>query len=122
MFQRFRSPRAATSPQREDVTLQQVDLASDISGMASVTDPNLENARVTRCPRPRSRAPSGHVANTGTEFVLSNGTVKAPAAFIFATLDGHIEAWSHKVDRLIGDAEGRARDCLAPGGAWPAHS
>jgi len=51
------------------------------------------------------------VANTGTEFVLSNGTVKPPAAFIFATLDGHIEAWSHKVDRLIGDAEGRARDC-----------
>jgi hypothetical protein len=32
-------------PQREDLTLQQVDMASDISGMASVTDPNLENAR-----------------------------------------------------------------------------
>src|SRR5262249_30995655 len=48
---------------------------------------------------------SGQVANTGTGFVLSNGTVKAPAAFIFATLDGHIEAWSPKVDPLIGNAE-----------------
>ena len=49
--------------------------------------------------------PSGQVANTGTGFVLGNGTVKAPTAFIFATLDGHIEAWSPKVDPLTGDAE-----------------
>ena len=45
------------------------------------------------------------MANTGTGFVLSNGTVGAPAAFIFATLDGHIEAWSPRVDPLIGNAE-----------------
>ena len=45
------------------------------------------------------------MANTGTGFVLSNGTVSAPAAFIFATLDGHIEAWSPRVDPLIGNAE-----------------
>lgn len=37
--------------------------------------------------------------------MLSNGTASAPAAFIFATLDGHIEAWSPKVDPLIGNAE-----------------
>lgn len=37
--------------------------------------------------------------------MLSNGTVRAPAAFIFATLDGHIEAWSPQVDPLIGNAE-----------------
>jgi uncharacterized protein (TIGR03118 family) len=49
--------------------------------------------------------PSGQVANAGTGFVLSNGTVSAPAAFIFATLDGHIEAWSPKVDPLIGNTE-----------------
>jgi uncharacterized protein (TIGR03118 family) len=45
------------------------------------------------------------VANTGTGFVLSNGTASAPAAFIFATLDGHIEAWNPKVDPLIGNTE-----------------
>jgi len=49
--------------------------------------------------------PSGQVANTGTGFVLGKGTVSAPAAFIFATLDGHIEAWSPKVDPLTGNAE-----------------
>ena len=27
----------------------------------------------------------------------------APAAFIFDTLDGHIEAWNPKVDPLIGN-------------------
>jgi uncharacterized protein (TIGR03118 family) len=49
--------------------------------------------------------PSGQVFNTGTGFVLSKGTVSAPAAFIFATLDGHIEAWNPKVDPLIGNTE-----------------
>ena len=52
--------------------------------------------------------PTGQVANTGTGFVLSNGTVSAPAAFIFATLDGHIEAWNPMVDALIGPAENKA--------------
>jgi hypothetical protein len=37
--------------------------------------------------------------------VLSNGTASAPAAFIFATLDGHIEAWSGKVDPADGNAQ-----------------
>lgn len=49
--------------------------------------------------------PSGQVSNPGPGFVLSNGTVHAPAAFIFATLDGHIEAWTPQVDPLIGNAE-----------------
>jgi uncharacterized protein (TIGR03118 family) len=49
--------------------------------------------------------PSGQVFNPGTGFVISNGTVSASAAFIFATLDGHIEAWSPKVDPLIGNAQ-----------------
>jgi uncharacterized protein (TIGR03118 family) len=52
--------------------------------------------------------PTGQVSNTGTGFVLSNGTVSAPAAFIFATLDGHIEAWNPMVDALIGPAENKA--------------
>ena len=63
-------------------------------------------APVRRVTLPDSVAgPSGQVANTGTGFVLSNGTSSAPAAFIFATLDGHIEAWSPKVDPLIGNTE-----------------
>jgi uncharacterized protein (TIGR03118 family) len=52
--------------------------------------------------------PSGLVANPGTGFVLGQGTASAPAAFIWATLDGHIEAWSPKVDPLLGNAEDKA--------------
>jgi uncharacterized protein (TIGR03118 family) len=52
--------------------------------------------------------PTGQVANTGTGFVVSNGTTSAPAAFIFDTLDGHIEAWNPKVDPLIGNTENKA--------------
>jgi len=59
--------------------------------------------------------PTGQVANTGTAFVLSNGTVSAPAAFIFATLDGHIEAWSPKVDPLLGKTEDKV---TVPGGGY----
>ena len=129
-------------PPQQDLRLNQVNLASDIPGMAPVTDPDLKNpwgislsptsplwisnqgtdsstlysltpdsstaAKVTtvRVTMPDSVAgPSGQVANTGSGFVLSNGTVSAPAAFIFATLDGHIEAWSPLVDPHIGNAE-----------------
>lgn len=132
------------APQR-DLKLNQVNLASDIPGMAPVTDPDLKNpwgislsptsplwisnqgtdsstlyslapgsstatkSTTVRVTLPDSVAgPSGQVANTGTGFVLSNGTVSAPAAFIFATLDGHIEAWSPKVDPLIGNTEDKA--------------
>jgi len=48
--------------------------------------------------------PAGLVANTSNGFVLTKGTVKAPAAFIWSTLDGHIEAWSPKTNPLTGDA------------------
>jgi hypothetical protein len=36
--------------------------------------------------------PTGQVANSGTGFVLSNGTTSAPARFIFSTITGRIEA------------------------------
>lgn len=125
-----------------DLKLNQVNLASDIPGMAPVTDPDLKNpwgislnptsplwisnqgtdtatlyslapgsstatkstaVRVTL--QDSVAGPTGQVANTGTGFVLSNGTVTAPAAFIFATLDGHIEAWSPLVDPHLGNTE-----------------
>jgi len=142
----FASPGHYQAP-RQDLKLNQVNLASDIPGMAPVTDTNLknpwgnslspssplwisnqgsDNATLYSLPPGSSTAtklttvqvtmadsvlgPSGQVANTGTGFVLSNGTVSAPAAFIFATLDGHIEAWSPKVDPLIGNAEDKVND------------
>ena len=48
--------------------------------------------------------PAGLVANPSDGFVLANGSVKSPAAFIFGTLDGHIEAWGPKTNPLTGDA------------------
>jgi uncharacterized protein (TIGR03118 family) len=130
---------------RHDLRLDQVNLASDIPGLAPLTDPDLKNpwgishapasplwvsnqgtnsstlytlppgsGTVTKVPTVRvtmagsAAGPTGQVSNTGTGFVLSNGTVSAPAAFIFATLDGHIEAWNPMVDPLIGNTEDKA--------------
>jgi hypothetical protein len=62
--------------------------------------------------------PSGVVANPGPGFVLASGTVSAPAAFIFDTLDGHIEAWSPKVDPLIGNTEDKV---TVPGAGYTGH-
>jgi uncharacterized protein (TIGR03118 family) len=142
----------AVSQGSGNLTLNQVNLASDVPGLAGVTDPDLKNpwgaaltstsplwvanqgtdsstvyslapgsstaikSAAVRVMLPDSTVgPSGMVANPGTGFVLSNGTVSAPAAFIFATLDGHIEAWSPKVDPLIGSAEDKA---TVPGAAY----
>jgi uncharacterized protein (TIGR03118 family) len=137
----LRSASHAQGPQR-NLTLNQVNLASDLPGMAPLTDPDLKNpwgisfsptsplwvsnqgtdsstlysltpgsSTVTKNAAVRvtladsQAGPTGQVANTGTGFVLSNGTASAPAAFIFATLDGHIEAWNPMVDPLIGNTE-----------------
>jgi uncharacterized protein (TIGR03118 family) len=129
-------------PAQHDLLLAQSNLASDVPGLARITDPDLKNpwgislsatsplwvsnqgtdsstvyslapatdtfaknAKV-RVTLPGSVAgPSGQVANTGTGFVLSNGTTTAPAAFIFATLDGHIEAWNGAVDGTLAPTE-----------------
>src|ERR1700734_3566528 len=129
---------------RGDLKLSQVNLASDIPGMAPLTEPDLKNpwgislsptsplwvsnqgtnsstlytlapgsSTVTKVPTVRVTmgssvaGPTGQVANTGTGFVVSNGTTSAPAAFIFDTLDGHIEAWNPTVDPLIGNTENK---------------
>ena len=138
--------------QRGDLKLNQVNLASDIPGLAPLTDPDLKNpwgisfsptsplwvsnqgtnsstlytlppgsSTVTKVPTVRVTmgssvaGPTGQVANTGTGFVLSNGTTSAPAAFIFDTLDGHIEAWNPTVDPLIGNTENKA---TVPGASY----
>jgi len=134
------------------LVLNQVNLASDVAGLAPLTDPDLKNpwgvslnatsplwvsnqgtnsatlyslapgsSTVTKVSTVRVTmgdsvaGPTGQVANTGTGFVLSNGTKSAPAAFIFATLDGHIEAWSPIVDPLIGNTESKA---TVPGASY----
>jgi uncharacterized protein (TIGR03118 family) len=59
--------------------------------------------------------PTGQVSNPGTGFVLSNGTVSAPARFIFSTLTGQIAAWGPPVSPLMGAAEIKA---TTPGGSY----
>jgi uncharacterized protein (TIGR03118 family) len=130
------------APAPRDLALKQVDLASDVPGLAKITDPDLKNpwgislsptsplwvsnqgtdsstvyalpagsdaiakSAAVRVTLPGSVAgPSGQVANTGKGFVLDNGTTSAPAQFIFATLDGHIEAWNGAVDGTLAPTE-----------------
>ena len=52
--------------------------------------------------------PTGQVNNAGTGFVITNGTVSAPARFIFATLTGQIAAWGPPVTPAIGAAQIKA--------------
>jgi uncharacterized protein (TIGR03118 family) len=59
--------------------------------------------------------PTGQVFNGTTGFVVSNGTTSGPAAFMFSTLTGHIEAWSPVVDPHLGNAETKA---TVPGAAY----
>lgn len=135
-----------------DLKLNQVNLASDIPGMAPLTDPDLKNpwgislsptsplwvsnqgtnsstlftltpgsSTVTKVPAVRVTmggsvaGPTGQVFNPGSGFVLSNGTSSAPAAFIFSTLDGHVEAWNPTIDPLMGATEDKA---TVPGASY----
>jgi uncharacterized protein (TIGR03118 family) len=43
-------------------------------------------------------APTGAVSNTGTHFVVSNGSASGPALFLFATEEGKILGWNPSVD------------------------
>jgi uncharacterized protein (TIGR03118 family) len=135
-----------------DPLVDQVNLASDVPGLAPLLDPDLKNpwgaaltatsplwvanqgtssstvyslapgaskvakSTTVRVAIPDSPAgPAGLVANPSKGFVLRNGKVKAPAAFLFATLDGHIEAWSPTVNPHIGNADDVA---TVPGAAY----
>ena len=101
------------------------DLVSDVPGMASHVDSDLVNAwGLTSLPTSpwwvadngtnvstlyladgtkRSltvqvpNAPTGAVSNTGSNFVVSNGTSSGPALFIFATEEGKILGWNPTV-------------------------
>ncbi len=43
-------------------------------------------------------APTGQVFNSGSNFVVSNGTTSGPAIFIFVSEDGGISGWNPNVD------------------------
>jgi uncharacterized protein (TIGR03118 family) len=47
-------------------------------------------------------APTGAVSNTGSHFVVSNGTASGPALFIFATEEGKILGWNPNVSLTQG--------------------
>jgi uncharacterized protein (TIGR03118 family) len=100
-------------------------LVSDQPGVAANVDPNLVNAwGLTSLPTSPwwvadngtnvstlyradgskvpltvgvANAPTGAVSNTGSSFVVTNGTTSAPAAFIFATEEGQILGWNPSV-------------------------
>ena len=46
--------------------------------------------------------PTGTVFNGTDGFVISNGTASAPAAFLFATQDGHIYGWNGTTNTQVG--------------------
>jgi uncharacterized protein (TIGR03118 family) len=105
----------------------QVNLASDVPGLARVTDPNLVNpwgaafsptgpfwladngsgvsdlldGRGQPLPlvvKIPSGTPTGTVFNGGSGFVISANGVAAPSRFLFATQDGTISGWTTLVD------------------------
>ncbi len=97
-------------------------LVSDLPGVAAHLDPDLVNAwGLTSLPTSPwwvadngtdvstlyradgskvpltvqvPNAPTGAVSNTGSSFVVSNGTTSGPALFIFATEEGKVLGWN----------------------------
>ena len=116
-------PAAATAASDNVYTV--TNLVSDVSGVAANTDSNLVNAwgltstagspwwvsdngadastiyrangMTARPSVPVSSAPTGAVSNTGSSFVITNGTTSAPATFLFATENGTILGFSSAV-------------------------
>src|SRR3989475_11612030 len=100
-------------------------LVSDVPGLAAHVDPDLVNAwGLTSLPTSPwwvadngtnvstlyradgskvpltvqvPNAPTGAVSNTGSHFVVSNGTSSGPALFIFSTEDGKLLGWNPNV-------------------------
>jgi len=100
-------------------------LVSDVPGLATHVDPDLVNAwGLTSLPTSPwwvadngtdvstlyradgtkvpltvqvPNAPTGAVSNTGSQFVISDGTTSGPALFIFVTEEGKILGWNPNV-------------------------
>src|SRR5215469_9856671 len=82
----------------------QVNLASDVPGLARVMDPNLVN------PWGIASSPTGpfwfadngsgvsDIVDGGPGFTVSENGLSAPSRFLFATEDGTISGWAGVVD------------------------
>ena len=72
------------------------------TGKTSVYDPSgnlLLTVTVPSASGTGRGSPTGQVANPNNGiFMIHKGTTKGAAAFIFATMDGTISGWNHKVD------------------------
>jgi uncharacterized protein (TIGR03118 family) len=126
---------------QDGLGVQQVNLVSDVPGMAPLIDPDLVNpwglaltaggplwtsnqgtnsatlyssaagaTTATKVPTTRVTvpAPTGQVTNSGTDFVLTDGSVSSPARFIFSTLTGQIAAWGPPASPDLGAAQIKA--------------
>jgi uncharacterized protein (TIGR03118 family) len=117
--------RVVTLPAEESNAYTVANLVSDQAGVAKFQDTSLVNAwGLTATPTSPwwvadngtdvstlyradgskvpltvdvKNAPTGAVANTGTNFVVTNGTTSAPARFIFSTEEGTILGWNPTV-------------------------
>jgi uncharacterized protein (TIGR03118 family) len=63
----------------------------DVSGSPFVKNPGFAGITIP------CGLPTGTVANTTSDFVVSNGAANGPARFIFATLTGRITGWNPNV-------------------------
>jgi uncharacterized protein (TIGR03118 family) len=78
-------------------------VADNETGVATIYNgAGVKQSLVVTIPPPAGGAPPSHptgiVASTGNDFVVSNGTVSGPSRFIFATEDGTIAGWAPNVD------------------------
>jgi uncharacterized protein (TIGR03118 family) len=80
-------------------------IANNHSGVSTLYDGNgVKQSLVVTVP-PASNgplaapgAPTGIVFSSGSDFVVTNGTVSGPSRFIFATEDGTLSGWAPNVD------------------------
>jgi uncharacterized protein (TIGR03118 family) len=78
-------------------------VADNGTGVATIYDGNgVKASLVVTIPPPPGgtppSAPTGIVASTGNDFVVTKGTVSGASRFIFSTEDGTIAGWSPAVD------------------------
>jgi uncharacterized protein (TIGR03118 family) len=78
-------------------------VADNGTGVATIYDGNgVKQGLVVTIPPPSSgtppSAPTGTVASTGNDFVVTKGGVSGASRFIFATEDGTIAGWAPSVD------------------------
>lgn len=76
-------------------------VANNGTGTATIYSGDVNGSAFTKSSlvvsMPNSAAITGTVANSSTDFVVSNGAASAPAVFLFAAEDGTINGWNPNV-------------------------